>query len=162
MMIETSAYYGQPTAVPLPFSPQAGYGTAAQYGLPNWQLLGGPLAHQQLWGQFGPPLYQHPQPGGQFGAPLQQYGQLAGPAISGWLGQPTLGFPPGGWGGQLARSPLLEAFPAVPLTTAFAPHGFVGNQIGRPLGAFPASFGQRGLGISGFPFQAAPALAHVG
>lgn len=43
MMIETSAYYGQPTAVPLSLSQQAGCASAAaQYGLPICQLLGGP------------------------------------------------------------------------------------------------------------------------
>ena len=203
MMIETSAYYGQPATGPLPFAPQAGYGTtAAQYGLPIWQLLGGPLAqpqfwgqfappqyqhpqpwgqfappqyqhpqpwgqfappqyqHPQPWGQFGAPQYQHPQPWGQFGAPFHQYGSFAGPTVASWLGQPPLGFPL--TGGQLARPPLLEAYSPIPLTAAFAPHGFVGNQIGGPVGGLGAPFGQRGFGTSAFPFPATAQLAYVG
>jgi hypothetical protein len=158
-MIETSAYYGQPTVGTFPFAPQATVGTfpfapqagyataAAPYGLPIWQLLGGPLSHPQFWGQFAPPLHQ--------------YGSFAGPAIGGWPVQPPLGVPLTGWGGQPARPPLLEAYPAIPLTAAFAPHGFVGNQIG-PLGSLAATFGQRGFGSSGLPFQAAPPLAYIG
>jgi hypothetical protein len=161
MMIETSAYYGQPTAGPLPFAPQAGYGTTVpQYGLPIWQLLGGPLAQPQFWGQFAPPQYQHPQPWGQFGAPFHQYGSFAGPTVAGWLGQPPLGFPL--TGGPFARPPLLEAYSPIPLTAAFAPQGFVGNQIGGPVGGLGTPFGQRGFGTSPLPFPASAQLAYVG
>lgn len=148
MMFETSAYYGQPTAMPLPFAPQSGFGTASgQYGQPIWQQIGGPLAHPQLWGQLGG--------GGQLGNPLYQYGPLAGLATGGW---PQFGSPFGGFGGQFARPPLLEACPAMIVTPAFAPHGLVGN----PLGGLAATLGSRGIGNSAVPFQATPQLAYGG
>src|SRR5262245_65475136 len=103
MMLETSAYYGQPTVAPLPFPPHGGPGIPpGPYAPPIWQLIGGALAHPQL-GNLLPQLAlagqgiggwsAPPFGGGGFGGPLaqygptagHQYGPLAGQGLGGWF-----------------------------------------------------------------------------
>ena len=176
MMLETSAYYGQPTGAPLPFSPQGGPGFP--YAPPIWQLIGGALAHPQL-GHLFPQLAlagqgiggwpAAPFGGGAFGGPLGQYGPLAGQGIGGWLALPFGG---GGFGGPLAqyapvagsfsRHPLLEAGHSMIMNPAFAPHGFLGSPLIGSPGGLHAMFWPRGLAGAGLPFQGAPQLAYGG
>src|SRR6266478_4347802 len=67
MMLDATAYYGQPTMIVPQITPQGLFGTLpGQYG--------------QLPGQYG-------QLAGQYGQLAGQYGQLAGPALVGSLPQ---------------------------------------------------------------------------
>jgi hypothetical protein len=148
MMVETSAFYGQPGITS--FGLQSGFGSlAGQYGQPIWQQLGGPLAHPQLWGQVSNPLQQL-QP---FGAPLPQYGQFAPQGIGTAFALPQIV-------GPLAGVPVANPLQAYgPLAQAMLLPQIL-HQLcaaGHPLQQC-ASFAGQGIGA----FGQLPLWGHLG
>jgi hypothetical protein len=182
-MFDSHGYYGQPGLTAQQFLPQGLFGP---WGQPTGPSIGGWPGQQQPLGAFAPQGFfgalpgQHGQPFGTFGpahsgpqftglgpqgglfgnVPGQQTQQM-GPYAQ--MGQPPIGYPFGGWPGQMQLACITPQGLIAILPGQFAqPIG-----LGQPIGAWPGQQQQLGshfgaaAGRSFLPYQVPSQMAYA-